>query len=73
MLSSSSDVSESDTNAGIPLGLDASLGGDAFAQCCSDELSVSGCCCLQVVVVCVLVVMTETEPDAMAGAETGND
>jgi len=73
MLSSSSDVSESDTNAGIPLGLDASLGGDACAQCCSDGLSVSGCCSLQVADVCVLIVMTETEPDTLVGAETGKD
>ena len=73
IFSSSSDVSESDTNAGIPLGLDASLGGDACAQCCSDGLGVSCCCCLQVADVCVLVVMTETEPDTTAGAGTGKD
>ena len=73
IFSSSSDVSESDTNAGIPIGLDASLGGDACAQRCSDEMGVSGCCILQVVDVGVLAVMTETEPDTMAGAETGKD
>ena len=73
MFSSSSDVSESDTNAGIPLGLDASLGGDVCAQCCSDEMGVSGCCSLQVVDVGVLAVMTETEPDTLVGAETGKD
>jgi hypothetical protein len=36
-------------------------------------MGVSGCCSLQVVDVGVLAVMTDTEPDTMAGAETGKD